>query len=473
MEESAQYHVIDGRVAVCRRCKRKRLREELPEHLTFKTCFKCRMVERDQKKSNQARRRASIESPVESSPSQAEIAQFAEFLNDIIPQGKQKSASAKSESTFELKEYVPNKKSNRSTTSYKRKKSIVSLPSQNVSGESISSVSHSVSNSVNNSIVDLNNYSNSKPTNQCIDPTLSLLDSTEINEDQWDPQFDLSIDASPILPSSSVSLMVDPKPPSSSATSSFNTQSLQSSQTSLLSSSQPPSLLSSEQQSLIQLSFLAKYHPDDQIPHSPTNDHNLCLHCKSHLDPTRIQLPLCHSCESRDTVIKDWNIFQTIIKMNVHQDLNGVILVLNIPVYVLTTSINTNSSHLSKNSILNILYDKFVVPINHLTNSQFCLPLVTNQLHQFGTISPADTISSTNEDFLTPSGNEDHQNYIKCILKCSYDSSIDAFDNVIDPQALGLSKNNGVQCKFSQLYISYNTKNGNLVLSLSHSAHHN
>ncbi|KAH3668233.1 hypothetical protein OGAPHI_001987 [Ogataea philodendri] len=42
--------LVNGKPIMCRRCKRKRLKSEAPEHLQFKTCNPCRVIERAQKR---------------------------------------------------------------------------------------------------------------------------------------------------------------------------------------------------------------------------------------------------------------------------------------------------------------------------------------------------------------------------------------------------------------------------------------
>ncbi|KAG7834504.1 hypothetical protein KL943_002888 [Ogataea angusta] len=44
------YVYVNGKPITCRRCKRKRLVSETPEHLQFKTCNPCRVIERAQKR---------------------------------------------------------------------------------------------------------------------------------------------------------------------------------------------------------------------------------------------------------------------------------------------------------------------------------------------------------------------------------------------------------------------------------------
>ncbi|ODV86302.1 hypothetical protein CANARDRAFT_182216, partial [[Candida] arabinofermentans NRRL YB-2248] len=44
------YVYINGKPVTCRRCKRKRVKSERPEHLQFKTCNPCRVIERAQKR---------------------------------------------------------------------------------------------------------------------------------------------------------------------------------------------------------------------------------------------------------------------------------------------------------------------------------------------------------------------------------------------------------------------------------------
>ncbi|KAG7890829.1 hypothetical protein KL936_002113 [Ogataea polymorpha] len=46
----SEYVYVNGKPITCRRCKRKRLVSETPEHLQFKTCNPCRVIERAQKR---------------------------------------------------------------------------------------------------------------------------------------------------------------------------------------------------------------------------------------------------------------------------------------------------------------------------------------------------------------------------------------------------------------------------------------
>ena len=78
------FYYVNGKISTCRRCKRKRTLDEDPDHLQFKTCFRCRMIERDQKKFNQAKRKLNADANAghRPNPTREEIEKFAEHLKN-------------------------------------------------------------------------------------------------------------------------------------------------------------------------------------------------------------------------------------------------------------------------------------------------------------------------------------------------------------------------------------------------------
>lgn len=453
IDDPNQYYYVNGKISTCRRCKRKRTLDEDPQHLQFKTCYRCRMIERDQKKFNQARRKLNADSSTGSRttpPTHEEIAQLAEFLKSTTkpvqpttsastPQSKPNTAI---QDSLELKQYIPNQVIQNQSTAQ---------------------------------MVDLNKVT------QYIDPTLSLLDS-DLNEDSWESQFEMAYNEQ--LFSFNI-LSIDPK---------LN-----------------PLTLSMEQQSLLQLSFLSKYQHEHSLtlsPHSlaPT-DGSLCFGCKSSLPSNRLSMQLCSNCENKQSTIKDFNLFLTILKLNLTQDLYRVLFVTNLPLDKLVKS--SLSRDKSKDNILKLLYQNFILPINDTAGSEFVLPsssdndiiddhhnkshLISNSLSLTDTISPAATMtpnlnspdgtSSSNSHF-KPNHNDhldDSNSFIlKKILKCACDNSMESFaEAAIDPEALELQNDDhhhhintsSIECKFSQLCLSYDLKSGDFVISLSHSCH--
>lgn len=125
----------------------------------------------------------------------------------------------------------------------------------------------------------------------------------------------------------------------------------------------------------------------------------------------------------------------------------------NIPLdQLLKSSLSDNKS---SQNVLKLLYDKYVVPINEITNAEFLLP---------------------NSQSDEPS----NETVLKKVLKCASDHSTVSFtDSAIDPEALNLSTNESVnhgssvpvECKFSQLCLNYDMNTGDLVISFSHSCH--
>lgn len=413
------------------------------------------MIERDQKKFNQARRKLNADSSSgnrSTPPSHEEIAQLAEFLKTTTSKPVDLTTPSSSslhgknniiQDSLELKQYIPNQM---------------------------------IQNSSGSTAMDLNKVS------QYIDPTLSLLEG-DLNEESWESQFEMAYNEQ--LFSFNI-LSIDPK---------LN-----------------PLTLSMEQQSLLQLSFLSKYQHENSLTlssHSlaPTDGH-LCFGCKSSLPSDRLSMQLCSNCENKQSTIKDFNLFLTIIKLNLTQDLYRVLFVTNLPLDKLVKS--SLSRDKSKDNILRLLYQNFVLPINDTAGSEFILPsssdndiiddhqnkshLISNSLNLTDTISPAATMTpnlnspdgtySSNSHFKSNQQNDsldDSNSFVlKKILKCACDNSMESFaEAAIDPEALELQNDghhhqihsNSIECKFSQLCLSYDLKSGDFVISLSHSCH--
>lgn len=452
IEDPNQYHYVNGKVSTCRRCKRKRTLDEDPQHLQFKTCYRCRMIERDQKKFNQARRKLHTD-PSNGSrstpPTHEEIAQLAELLKTTSKSQQPETPSEASpndknvqEDTLELKQYVP----------------VHAPPASPPAPSQQQPTAHQTQ------VVDL-----SKVT-QFIDPTLSLLEN-EYTEESWESQFEMTYNDE--LFSFNI-LSIDPK---------LN-----------------PLSLSMEQQSLLQLSFLSKYQHD----HSPTLashtvasiDGNHCFGCNTSLPSNRHTMQLCSNCESKQSTIKDFNLFLTIIKLNLTQDLYRVLFVTNVPLDKLVKS--SLSRDKSKENILKLLYQNFILPINDTAGSEFILPSSSNDITEYhsatlnlaDTISPAATMNpnlestdntSSNSHFKQRNHRPNSDSHIlKKLLKCACDNSMESFaEAAIDPEALELQSDDhhrrihagSIECKFSQLCLSYDLDSGDFVISLSHSCH--
>lgn len=419
MNNSNIYYYVNGKISTCRRCKRKRTLDEDPDHLQFKTCFRCRMIERDQKKFNQAKRKLNADASAGNrpNPTREEIEQLAEHL---------KSTS---------KAYqAASKQFNPTATSAPTK---VSVPPLNKSA--VFSKDVKISNTMpatfqfkNSTLPPKTNFV-SEPLNfppQTLDQTLALLENTELQLE--DEAVDVDLAYNEQLFSFNI-LSIDPK---------LN-----------------PLTLTAEQQSLLQLSFLAKYHHDQSsnykvAPHalSPTQP-NLCLSCKASLPKQRSGKQICQECETKQSILKDFNHYLTILKLNKTQDLYRIIFMTNIPLdQLLKSSLSDNKS---SQNVLKLLYDKYVVPINEITNAEFLLP-------------NSQSNDSSNETVL------------KKVLKCASDhSTVSITDSAIDPEALNLSTNESVnhgssvpvECKFSQLCLNYDMNTGDLVISFSHSCH--
>lgn len=419
MNNTSIYYYVNGKISTCRRCKRKRTLDEDPDHLQFKTCFRCRMIERDQKKFNQAKRKLNADASAGNrpNPTREEIEKLAEHL---------KSTS---------KAYqAASKQFNPTATSAPTK---ISVP-QSTKNSAFNNKENKITNVIpptfqfKNIVPPKNNFV-AEPLNfqtQTLDQTLAMLENSELQLD--DDAVDVDLAYNEQLFSFNI-LSIDPK---------LN-----------------PLTLTAEQQSLLQLSFLAKYHHDQSsnykvAPHalSPTQP-NLCLSCKATLPKQRLGKQICQDCESKQSILKDFNHYLTILKLNKTQDLYRIIFMSNIPLdQLLKSSLSDNRS---SQNILKLLYEKYVVPINEITNAEFLLPLIQD------TESPDQTI-------------------LKKVLKCASDhSSVSFTDSAIDPEALNLSTNETlnhgtsvpVECKFSQLCLNYDMSNGDLVISFSHSCH--
>lgn len=434
MEEGTKYYYINGRISTCRRCKRKRTMDEDPQHLQFKTCFRCRMIERDQKKFNQAKRKLNqeaYEGHRSNPPTRQEIEQYAEML-------KTNSRSY----NVAGKQFVPTATSHPTpagTTAPGAQANATSEFQQYIPRQSLMSTLQFTE---NDSTVLNNNSTNGFGSG--LDPTLALLENADLHLDDDTLEIDLAYNEK--LFSFNI-LSIDPK---------LN-----------------PLTLPAEQQSLLQLSFLAKYHHDQtaNFPISPhtlaPTDPNLCLSCtRSNLSPDRLGKQICDSCEKKQSTMRDFNQYLTVLKLNKTQDLYRVIFITKILVVELLKSALSDDK--SKDNILQLLYEKYVIPINEITGAEFILPAADDT-----------TRSEEGESIAAPIPQitgYDTENIIKKSLKCASDHSVSSFTEAsIDPEAINLkSDGNSVQtidCKFSQLCLSYDTKTGDLVISFSHSFH--
>lgn len=419
MNNNNIYYYVNGKISTCRRCKRKRTLDEDPDHLQFKTCFRCRMIERDQKKFNQAKRRLNADASAGNrpNPTREEIEQLAEHL---------KSTS---------KAYqAASKQFNPTATSAPTKVSVPPLNQNSVfpKDQKIAGPLPGTFQFKNNTLPLKNNFVPDALSfhPQTLDQTLALLENAELQLDDETVDVDLAYNEQ--LFSFNI-LSIDPK---------LN-----------------PLTLTAEQQSLLQLSFLAKYHHDQSsnykvAPHamSPVQP-NICLSCKANLPKQRLAKQICQECEVKQSILKDFNHYLTILKLNKTQDLYRIIFMTNIPLdQLLKSSLSDNKSF---QNVLKLLYDKYVVSINEITNAEFLLPNTQQN-------------DSSNEAVL------------KKVLKCASDHSAVSFtDSAIDPEALNLSTNEAVnhgssvpvECKFSQLCLNYDMNSGDLVISFSHSSH--
>lgn len=368
------------------------------------------MIERDQKKFNQAKRKLNAEASAgtRSNPTREEIQILAEHLKSTSKayQAASKQFTPTATSAAPAKVAPP-----------------VVTPKATLPGTF----------QFKNSVIPAKPTFISEPLSfqpQTLDQTLALLENTELQLD--DEAVDVDLAYNEQLFSFNI-LSIDPK---------LN-----------------PLTLTAEQQSLLQLSFLAKYHHDQSsnykvAPHalSPTQP-NLCLSCKATLPKHRLGKQICLDCEGKQSILKDFNHYLTILKLNKTQDLYRIIFMTNISLdELLKSSLSDNKS---SQNILKLLYDKYVVPINEITNSEFLLPSDQQKESSDNTI-------------------------LKQILKCASDHSTISFtDSAIDPEALNLSTNETVnqttsvpvECRFSQLCLNYDMNTGDLVISFSHSCH--
>lgn len=440
------YYYVNGKISSCRRCKRKRTLDEDPDHLQFKTCYRCRMIERDQKKFNLSKKNYP---DAFANPSKEEIVRLAEHLKATTSkQFTPTATSAPTKISLPIQSTINgfngnannfHANSNGYSNGYNGYNSGVAKPlnyaNNNLPGtyQFKSNLNAGLS-SKQPFATDTLNFQN-----QTFDQTLALMDSSELQLDDDSADVDLAYNEQ--LFSFNI-LSIDPK---------LN-----------------PLTLTEEQQSLLQLSFLAKYHHDQSSNYkvaahalSPTQPH-LCLYCKSNLHKQRIAKQICVDCENKQSIIKDFNHYLTILKLNRTQDLYRIIFMSNVPLEALLKS--SLSDNKSSNNVLRLLYDKYVVPINELANSEFLLPSDTSADKQSG-----------------PETGNNEASTLKKVLKCASDhSSAASFtDSAIDPEALNFSSNETVnksstppaECKTSQLCLNYDMTTGDLVISFSHSCH--
>lgn len=398
------YYYLNGKISTCRRCKRKRTLDEDPDHLQFKTCYRCRMIERDQKKFNQAKRKLSAEvnAGQRVNPTREEIEKLAEHLKTTS-----KAYQAAS------KQFTP---------------TATSVPTKILLPPTESKPNHTNTIQFKNNTVSSNGFTSDPLAfqNQSLE---ALLENPDLQLD--DETVDVDLAYNDQLFSFNI-LSIDPK---------LN-----------------PLTLTPEQQSLLQLSFLAKYHHDQstnfkiQISALSPTQPNLCMSCKATLPKQRYAKQICEECENKQSILKDFNHYLTILKLNKTQDLYRIIFLTNVPLDELLKS--SLSDNRSSQNILKLIYDRYVVPINEITGAEFLLP--------------------NNE---SDSGNTD-ESVLKKVLKCATDHSSMSFtDSAIDPEALNLSNSENInhtvqqECKFSQLCLNYDMNSGDLTMSYSHSMH--
>lgn len=435
MSSTNIYYYVNGKISTCRRCKRKRTLDEDPDHLQFKTCFRCRMIERDQKKFNQAKRRLNADASAghRPNPTREEIEKLAEHLKSTSktyqPTTKQFNPTATS---APIQMVIPSKQ-----------------PPPTFSREMKLSNQLPGTYQFKNNMTPVKNNFVSDPIilqNQVLD-TFALLENTDIPLEDENADVDLAYNEQ--LFSFNI-LSIDPK---------LN-----------------PLTLTAEQQSLLQLSFLAKYHHDQasiaKIPQHYTSpvQQNLCLSCRANLPKDRLGKQICYDCENKQSILKDFNHYLVILKLNKTQDLNRIIFMDNIQLNELLKS--SLSDDKSSQNVLKLLYRKYVVSINEITNSEFLLP--NSDESENTDDDKANNKNGTNG----MSGN--NSTILKKVLKCASDhSSVSFTDSAIDPEALNLQTNDNqnqnisvpVECKFSQLCLNYDTSTGDLVISFSHSCH--
>ncbi|VEU22736.1 DEKNAAC103815 [Brettanomyces naardenensis] len=235
-----------------------------------------------------------------------------------------------------------------------------------------------------------------------------------------------------------------------------------------------PLSLPPEQQSLIQIAYLAKLHYDQQfsnaLQYSEVNLRpNQCLNCSRNLSLQRLGKQLCEACESKPSIVRQLNYYLTILKVNRHQDLYKVIFLTNISVENLLKS--SLSADRSRQNILNKLYDKYVSPINETAGAEFIF-------------LKEQPLAAVNEEDSNGGENHHHESpVIRKFLKCAKDLSASraVSDENIDPEALKLegskestfvkpllTSNHGCN---SLICLSYDTRNGDLVICFTHQAH--
>ncbi|GME72630.1 unnamed protein product [Ambrosiozyma monospora] len=411
-----QYYYINGKISTCRRCKRKRTLDEDPDHLQFKTCYRCRMIERDQKKINQAKRKMAIDPAAIMSrraafePEPSGYVEVAVGGSHYYNQATQVSStttmpvnggSGTSTGVAGVAPGVIGVAPNGTTSIYGNTSNVVDMNANpNPSGtlDSLGVKPTSMNNDNNNSF--------GKPT-----------DSALYNDQLY--TFNI--------------LSIDPK---------LN-----------------PLTLPDEQQFLIQGNYLTKLHNDQQtIPQLPQLANGVflsptqCLSCLNNLKPPQLSTQMCNDCSHKESVIRDFNLYLTILKINSKIDLNKVIYMSNVSVDSLLKS--SMSSDRSAKNIANKLYEKYVVPINMMTGAEFIY---------------LDTPENSDTGVL--------KRFLRCVQDMVNSALVDLAN--IDPEALQL--NGDLETQTQELFsknscsslicISYDLNSGDLTMSFTHKAH--
>ncbi|QPG73094.1 hypothetical protein FOA43_000399 [Brettanomyces nanus] len=463
---SARFYYIDGKISTCRRCKRKRTLDEPPEHLQFKTCYRCRMIERDQKKVNQARRRGSssrLDSPSLSHSHHA----HRDIASSYYTRGGP-TATSHAPAVFNPIGAANSVGDvgvvNRNTSS--------SLLTNGLNVPDVSTMNSD--NLININLANSFARGNSAYVSKGNGAGIVTLDGASISA---------AAAAAAAVPSTFNALNVIPLGNAgdgsvahgrvSSLTPSIFNEGLYSFNIRSIDSKSNPLSLPQEQQTLIQLSFLTKLHYDQRYTNSLQYSAlglraDQCVNCSRNIATPNGGRQLCDGCLSRPSIVHIFNYYLTVLKLNKRQDLYKVIFVTRISVDNLLKS--SLSADRSRSNIINKLYDRFIDPINNVTGAEFIF-MKDDIDHE----TNGNSEKSSNHARIFP--------VIKRFLKCAKDHSslTTVKEENIDPEALkleGFKENIYVQssklthrgCN-SLIFLDYDMRNGDLMICFSHQVH--
>ncbi len=430
MSTAPRYYYINGKISTCRRCKRKRTLDEPPEHLKFKTCYRCRMIERDQKKGHQGRRNHSahsIRKPPHHTHS-VKVEAIAQQINSSKP-------------TVYLPQMITN-------TSLGMMSHAVNMNQEIELQHNASVPITDMGPTRSNVFIDMThtNISNSNGSIPAKDENFVL----------YNPQFKEARETN--LKNLGLN------------TTSASTGYLQSFPTSYpmqLSDDTGKNeqlLMSPEQKEAMLNNFLFQLREDQQQSKSLRSVYtiptvNQCMNCFENLEQNKLGIQICEACQHQKSVIHAFSYYLTILRRNKKDELCKVNFISKINLNKLLAL----SGEKTGKDVATCLYEEFIFPINEATGAEFVV------LDQKG-----------------DQKKKSESKLISLILKCTNDPacSKDVSNDNIDPEALLMDSTNFQSDKYyvtstkkqkrgcdSLITISYDLRTGDLAMSFSHKAH--